>query len=242
MKTIHRFTLALGFALALLFGVTVRVHADMLPPHYDTFGPQTSLTFGGTGIPNDAVAFALLPPVPNHGTGQIASSFTQRYNNLPLTNDGLGGFTGTAGDDSANGKPGYARWNADIYAANIAGDLGQTAMVVWGWNPVGGAAIGGSFSLGSPLLFQDSWNFGMSFLGGTSFDPNVAGYGYFGVMALDAAGKTLNSAIVNIDTRSTVPDGGNTLGLLACAFGAIGLFARKSGAGLAFNLPSTATS
>ena len=85
---------ALGGAAVLAataFGFAATASAT---PTFDTFGPLPQATFGGSGIPNDAVAQSTF-----EGTGILALSSTQRFFNPPVTNDGAGNYFAEPGSN-----------------------------------------------------------------------------------------------------------------------------------------------
>lgn len=91
--------------VTMLFFVTgASVYAVATVPTYTKFGSLQTATFGGTGIPNDAVAISEV----SSGGFNVVLGLTahQRYDNPPLGNDGAGRFTAVAGGDSAHGQPG----------------------------------------------------------------------------------------------------------------------------------------
>ncbi|MEE4185721.1 MAG: hypothetical protein V2J12_08135 [Gammaproteobacteria bacterium] len=87
-------------------------------PIFDVFGPLPEATFGGTGIPNDAVAVSS-QFVDGDTTITVALSATQRLFNPALTNDGAGTYFAQAGSNL--GGPGStsalegALWNVNYY-------------------------------------------------------------------------------------------------------------------------------
>ena len=113
---------ALGGAAVLAataFGFAATASAT---PTFDTFGPLPQATFGGSGIPNDAVAQSTF-----EDTGILALSSTQRFFNPPVTNDGAGNYFAEPGFN--DGTPGSfsgtlgALWNFNFF---ISAPDGQT--------------------------------------------------------------------------------------------------------------------
>lgn len=105
---------ALGGAAVLTaaaFGFAATASAT---PTFDTFGPLPQATFGGDGIPNDAVAQSTFET-----TGILALSSTQRFFNPPVTNDGAGNYFAEPGSNF--GGPGStstnegALWNFNFF-------------------------------------------------------------------------------------------------------------------------------
>lgn len=108
------------------------VQAAPVVPHYDTFANLPGATFGGSGIPT--IPTAVTSFTHTNGT-QPASVITlgltahQRYNNPALTNDGLGTFAATAGENNGlrpgNSSEPLATWNFGFYISSSTGTLAQ---------------------------------------------------------------------------------------------------------------------
>ncbi len=99
-------------------------------PIFDTFGPFPNATFGGTGIPNNAVA-ASRQIVDGDNIITIALAATQRFSNPPLSNDGAGTYFATPGSNFGGVPQGVstntegALWNFNYYI-EIEGANGAT--------------------------------------------------------------------------------------------------------------------
>ncbi len=91
-------------------------------PTFDTFGPLPQATFGGSGIPNDAVAQSSFD-----GTGILALSATERFANPPVGDNGAGTYSAEPGSNFGGpGNPSStegALWNFNFY---IEAPTGQT--------------------------------------------------------------------------------------------------------------------
>lgn len=230
-------SLALGTALS----------SSAISVSYDTFG-QTDDTFGGSGIPNNAVATTTI----QDGAATINLGLTahQRYDNPALINDGAGTFTANAGSNAKgpNNIVG-ALWNF-AWDIDVSGALPASYQftLLYDFNPAAGTSESahGSINL-SHLLYgslDGSENLLFSFLDGTtpngalaqavgltappsgSFDPNVNGEYTFALIASQGGNELGRSAIrVNVvgGTSASVPDGGATAILLGLGFA--GLFA-----------------
>lgn len=88
--------------------------AMAITPSYDTFGTLSGATFGGTGIPNNAVAQV------SNANLVLGLTATSRFDTMlnPVTNNGAGSFTALAGADShAPSSPAdpYGRWNFNYF-------------------------------------------------------------------------------------------------------------------------------
>lgn len=198
----------------------------------NTYGPQPTFTFGGTGIPNDHV-------VTNSNAGSLqvllGLAASQRCGpvdcNPPLTNDGANKFfalSGTDGNPPSPGNP-YATWNFDFYVggANVAN---YSYLLKYDFNPVVGNSDFGALFI-APVPDQDSWNLGMDFLSPPPFipglvfppafgpfDPNVSGEYEFTFEAINPVTQSIAASIneyVEVGSpNSTVPEPG-TMSMLA---------------------------
>lgn len=214
MKTLSLSSLKQTLAALAFAGVLsgTAALASPITPTYTTFGTLSGATFGGTGIPNTAVA------ITSYNGVTLGLTATQRFGSPVVTSNGAGVFSATPGAYSV-ALPGYGLWNFDFYAKNdTANDY--KLQLLWDLNP--GVGTDQSSLLGAPAatfsagaLTQDSWNLGMGFLGG-GFNPSATGEYSFALILSDTAGTELaRSAInVNVGTPSSVPDAAST-GLLS---------------------------
>lgn len=212
---------------------TAVVAAISLPalsvPIFDTFGPLPEATFGGDGIPNNAVAIG----TQTFGGSTVTAALTahQRFANPALTNDGAGTFTATPGTNF--GGPGSnstlegALWNFAFFidvegAGRSIEDLQFN--LYYDFNPaadtptseLGLIDLTGStvaFSGGVPLqTIQGSQNLLFGFLadpsvpfvtpptGVTSFDPNALGEYTFAIEVSDpTTGFTVEIVAINVE-------------------------------------------
>lgn len=195
---------------------------------------NSAITFGGTGIPKDAVCAGTF------GGVDVALVATPRYSNPAVGNDGVASYFASIGNDAANSQPSYAVWNFGFYAKNNSG--GDLAIqLLWDTNP-GVSTDLSEFGFLTQMLgvggtSQNSWNLGMGFIDtGVSiplvyapaaglFDPFAAGEYTFGLRVMDLTGQNLGTLAMEVNTTgSDVPEPG-TLGL--CLFGASLIFASK---------------
>ena len=168
--------------------------AAPVTPRFDTFGTLASATFGGTGIPNTAVAITEVDDV------ILGLTAHQRYSAAPVTNDGAGRFTAQAGVSAFAPSPAnpYATWNFGFYVAPVAQDL--SFKLLFDQNPASNtdeADLKTAFDFAAGLTFQNSWNLGMDFLEvGNVFNPNRNGEYSFALIAYNSLGEVARSAIV----------------------------------------------
>ncbi|MEM8947467.1 MAG: hypothetical protein AAGD11_19995 [Planctomycetota bacterium] len=79
-------------------------------PVVDTFGALPAATFGGTGIPNNAVAISTV--VDGLNTITLGITATPRFSSPTPFNDGMGAYTAQVGESS----PDLSTWNVSYYA------------------------------------------------------------------------------------------------------------------------------
>lgn len=205
--------------------------AIVISPVGTTFGSLSAATFGGSGIPNDAVQITTI------GNLTLGLTATPRYSNPAVTNNGAGTFFASLGGDIMNGMPSFAEWNFDFYVNGLG--AGQNFKLVYDNVASVGNDVTTSFT--GTVDSQDSWNLGMGFLNGGVFNPNTIGEYGFALVAYQyewVAGQGLapnwvgheigrSSIIVNVGDVSSVPDSGNLLLLLCCPLGWLALLRRR---------------
>lgn len=208
-------------AAASAFGVSLLIAgaavAAPITPTFSTFGSLPQATFGGTGIPNDAVAITT-----TQGDLVLGLTAHQRFVGPNLANDGAGTFFAAPGVSQITPSPAdpYANWNVAFYIGGS--DVSDTSFVFeYDFDPAVGneASTHGTISfagvaVGSP--FQDSYNMGMDFLAttnpalgliapGGAFMPNAVGEYTFRLSAIDAAGGPATSTAIRV-TVGQVPE------------------------------------
>lgn len=232
-------SLVVGAAAALLMTGLPAVAAPIVPA-YDSFGTLTGATFGGSGIPNHAVAVS-------HSGGDLTLGLTahQRFVGPNLANDGAGTFTAYTGNSNTPADP-YATWNFGFYAGG--GDVSDSLFALfYDFDPAadtdeavhGIVGIAGISFPSNP--FQDSWNLGMNFLATTSaplgisapsfapFNPMVAGEYTFALVGYSSNGDELARAAirVNVIDPQRVPEPGSLVLLGTVALLAFGVRRRR---------------
>ena len=232
---------ALKYSMGLLGLACVSAMAIQITPTFDTFGTLSGATFGGQGIPNDAVAITTV----TSGNYTITLGLTahQRYSNPAPVNDGAGTFYAVAGGDvySSPQQPGYARWNVAYYVdfdPNLSSWLPQGYSVrlyydkdtAVGNDVTSYVTIEPNIFNGSTFDTQDSWNLGMA--GGIGFDPNAYGE-YSFALAVVKNNQILGMSAIVVNAGDgqipapPVPDVGATLALMGLSFAGLGGFARR---------------
>lgn len=241
-KIINKAVTCSLLATALFAGNTL---AAPINQSFDTFGTLTDATFGGSGIPNDAVAMAVTNIGSPASGPQVTLGLTahQRYSNPALTNDGAGTFFANPGADThAPSTPAdpYAIWNVGFYIGGAGQDAYSYKLFYdfdLGSNTDESNHGQFSFPVGSGTI-QDSWNLGMNFLGLSlpglilppslgSFDPNNTGEYSFALVAFDAQGVEVDRSAIVVQVGQ-VPEPG-TLALLGLGLaGMAGMRRRKT--------------
>ena len=190
MKNIKH-TLALA-ALALASGA---VSAAAITPTFTTFGTLAGATFGGSGIPNSAVAIRTFDGL------TLGLTAHQRFVGPNLVNDGAGTFTAATGLSQVAPSPAdpYALWNFGSYIGGT--NLSSYVFVLfYDFDPLAGNDISthgrvrvpGTALATNPA--QASSNLGFDSLAVTDpmtgvtapvgvFDPNAAGEYTFALVA-----------------------------------------------------------
>jgi hypothetical protein len=90
---------------------------------FDTFGSFPDATWGGTGIPNDAVA-AAKTIIDGDTTIRIAMNATGRFSNPQLSNNGAAVFFATPGSNTGGANESLitgALWNFNYYIDIVSG-------------------------------------------------------------------------------------------------------------------------
>lgn len=248
-----------GVLIAL--ALTATAVAAPISPTFDTFGPLPAATFGGSGIPNDAVAISTI--VDGDNTITLGLSATPRFTGT-VGNDGAGTFSAEVGGyvgPPPPADPALSRWNFSFYASlddgGITGDTFSSYMIslLYDLDPAAGTddsdhgVIDLSAAFPSDTLVEGSQNPGFSFLtvpipsvlipptfaGG--FDPSAIGEYTFALRVSDLSGGSLGEASIAVNTVPE-PTSMALFGLTALGMG--GAIRRRKKQGEAVNEGGTA--
>jgi MYXO-CTERM domain-containing protein len=183
---------------ALIVGVWVCV-APAEADSVSMFGPLPGATFGGSGIPNDAVAITTITD--GQVTITLGLAAHARFDNPLVTNDGNGTFFAQPGTRISPDDPSMldvAMWNFDFYVDvdgasfedyqfNLLYDVDNGATTDFGTLDLNAAVVALGGTLGSTSLVEGSENLSFDFLydipidfpfiapPGGSFNPDAGG-------------------------------------------------------------------
>jgi len=188
--------------------------AGPITPQFDSFGTLAAATFGGSGIPNNAVAITQFTD--NGATITLGLTAHQRFGSPPVSNNGAGTFTVLAGQYP--GAPELSLWNIGIYAAVEGGSFSDYQFeLLYDSDPgldtddsAHGLIVNDGFQLlTTGDVFQTSQNLGFDFLRNDfvlppplppitltfapafPFDPSALGQYTFSLRAYDSTGANL---------------------------------------------------
>jgi hypothetical protein len=193
-------------SLLVLALASANAFAGPVAPVFASFGPTTD-TFGGTGIPNNAVATSNVD-----GITLALTATAKGASNPTVTNNGAGVFYAVSGAYSA-ASPHQARWNFD-YAIDGSSTAPLTYDLLVDINPAVGNALTTYVNLGDPttggLGFTNSENLGFGFISGGTFDPTAPGEYGIVLEAFNAAGALAGETAILVDVPgTTVPEPGS---------------------------------
>jgi hypothetical protein len=205
-------------------------------PSYDTFGTLAGATFGGTGIPNDAVAISTYTNGPLSAT--LGLTAFGRFGVINVTNDAAGTYFAQTGTfDPPGASPNGALWNFGYYlSTNTASFANYSARLSYDVDPSAGTDFGviNVAPLSSSNTVQDSQNLLFGFLYTSipglitppagSFDPNSPGTYSFKLELLDGTSIVKTTSIDVVVAPIPEP---STYALLAAGLAVFGVMARR---------------
>ena len=214
MKRLVLATVLLSFVLVSARDASAGPLTLNCPGGLQDMSSNAGLTFGGSGIPKDAVCVGVF------GDVTLVLTAHQRFVNPVVTNDGVDTYFAGTGDDTANGEPTYAIWNFGWAAFNSSTTNTYLVGLSWDTDPAAGtdtSLFGFVFSaLGPGGSAQNSWNLGMGFIDtGTAvpgyspasglFNPYVSGIYGFGMTVTTVAGAPVGAIGMEVNVGA-VPE------------------------------------
>lgn len=191
-------------AAVFLAGALIAIPAQAQYAPAGTFGPLPVATFGGSGIPNNAVM------TNTFGGVTLGLTATARFAQPTVTNNGAGTYYALPGLDA----PSRAKWNFDFYVGGT--NVGNyTYKLVYDFDPSINtpSAQLGAINLGNAAI-QDSWNLGFGFLGVTggpitapagAYNVNATGEYNFALLQYDVTGHEVGRVAMEVDVAA-VPE------------------------------------
>lgn len=222
--------------IGVLSALTFAQHtqATVISSGFGSIPTAATVDFGGSGIPNDTVNWAIIETA-NGDQVTLGMSATQRFSSPVVTNDGAGNYKAEAGISSGTAS----KWNFNFFIATTATSIADSLSGLklfydvdgsggtdWGYidffaippiPPVVLPIVQGSQNLSFGYLFDDALPFISAPAG--SYDPNQPGNYEFRLEATydsALAGTTTNGVGISV----SVPE---PTGLMLMGLGLLGL-------------------
>ena len=197
------------------------------------FASLPANSFGGSGIPTDAVMTG--------GTGGVVLglSATPRYTSPSLTNDGAGTFFATPGYSTGGtvNAP-YAAWNFDFFVGG-SHTADYTYSLYYDFDPANDRRISHHGHVDFTGANADSWNLAMGFLSLTipsvitpppyaPFDANDVGEYTFALAQYDHTGEVARVGMaVQVDAPVTATPEPASIALMTTGLFGVGVAVRR---------------
>jgi len=191
--------------------------ASPVTAQYTSFGSLVGATFGGSGIPNNAVAITTIG-----SNVTLGLSATPRYDSPALSNNGAGEFYAQAGAYGSGDN--LALWNYSYYID--APLFGYSFKLLVDHDAAAGNDISSYDDMSYLLLGgrQNSQNLGF-LTGYAQFDPTADGeYGI--VLAAYRNGAEVGRSSILVDVGNNVPEPAS-LALVGAALAGLAFTARR---------------
>lgn len=206
-------SIALAVA-AVSIGATT-AHAQAVTPA-GTFGSLPSGSFGGSGIPTNAVETGGKNGI------TLGLSATPRYTSPAVTNDGAGTFTAMSGISTGGlVNAGFASWNFDYFVGGANSDQYFTLFV--DQSPT----VGDPLSSMTAYMFSGSNHDSSNLHYWGAFDPNATGEYSFALYQYGDAERlqVLDHVAINVEVTTTPEP--SSLALLGSGFVGLTGFIRR---------------